>query len=86
MDQRSPLEKMLWNTIGEPLYYCEECLRVVHVSRDGVIRKNCDHDSARVMAPRRSILSGRGYAGLTVGNKARVKFSQLAAKVTGRNV
>lgn len=89
MDNRTHLEKLLWKAIGEPLYYCEECLKYVSVKEvDGkvVIKKFCGHENARVIAPRKSTLSGKGYAGLSAGNKAKVRFQQVAAKITGRNV
>lgn len=89
MDNRTYLEKFLWKTIGEPLYYCEECLKYVNVKEiEGkvVINKHCEHNDARIIAPRKSILSGRGYAGLSVSNKAKVTYQQIAAKITGRNV
>lgn len=89
MDGRTPIEKLLWKTIGEPLYYCEECLKYVKVSdKDGVvsIKRFCEHKDARIIAPRKSILSGKGYAGLSLGNKAKVTLRQLGAKITGRNV
>lgn len=89
MDGRSPLEKFLWRTIGEPLYYCKECLRCVHVKEnDGIvtIKRNCDHHNAEIMAPRKSYLSGTGYAGLSTTNKVKARYQQIAAKITGRNV
>jgi hypothetical protein len=89
MDQRSPIEKLLWKIIGEPLYYCEDCLRVVHVKimDDSVeIKRNCEHESARIIAPRKATLSGKGFAGLTIQNKIKVTYQQVAAKITGRNV
>jgi hypothetical protein len=89
MDSRTPFEKFLWNTIGEPLYYCKECLICVHVKeKDGVvtIKRNCEHNEAQIMAPRKSYLSGSGFAGLSTGNKIKVTYQQIAAKITGRNV
>ena len=89
MDARTPLEKFLWDHIGEPLYYCEECLKYVQVKeKDGVveIKRNCEHEQARVMAPRKSIMSGSGYAGLSLPNKIKVNYSQIMSKITGRNV
>jgi len=89
MDQRTLLEKILWKSIGEPLYYCEECLRVVRVDyAEGVpvIKKACNHANARVIAPRKSVMSGKGYAGLSVKNKIKSTIQQTAAKITGRNV
>jgi len=89
VDNRTPIEKLLWKTIGEPLYYCEECLKYVKVTdKDGVVtvKRFCEHENARIIAPRKSTLSGKGYAGLSVKNKAKVTFQQVAAKITGRNV
>lgn len=88
MDARTPLEKILWEVIGEPLYYCGECLKYVSVSEKNgevKIKRNCNHEGP-IMAPRKSILSGKGYAGLTIKNKIKVKYSQLASRITGRNV
>lgn len=89
MDARSPFEKLLWNSIGEPLYYCKECLRCVHVKeKDGVvtIKRNCKHEDAQIMAPRKSYLSGSGYAGLSTENKIKATYQQVMARITGRNV
>jgi len=89
MDARTPFEKFLWNTIGEPLYYCKECLRCVHVKeKDGVVivKRNCEHNEAQIMAPRKSYLSGNGFAGLNTGNKVKATYQQIAARITGRNV
>lgn len=83
------MEKFLWDTIGEPLYYCEECLKYVSVNTvDGevVIKRHCEHNESRIMAPRKSFLSGKGYAGLSPINKVKSNFSQIASKITGRNV
>jgi hypothetical protein len=88
-DARTPVEKLLWNTIGEPLYYCEECLKYVSVKDDNgvvTIKRHCDHNDARILAPRKSFLSGTGYAGLTIPNKVKATFGQVASKLTGRNV
>jgi hypothetical protein len=38
------------------------------------------------MAPRKSYLSGSGFAGLSNVNKAKATYQQIAAKITGRNV
>lgn len=89
MDGRTDFEKFLWKVIGEPLYYCKECLRCVHVKeKNGVviIKRNCEHSEAQIMAPRKSYLSGSGYAGLSTINKVKASYQQVAAKITGRNV
>lgn len=88
-DERTNAEKILWRIIGEPLYYCEECLKYVTVTTtdgDVQIKRHCNHTEARVIAPRKSILSGTGYAGLSLPNKIKSNFQQIAAKITGRNV
>jgi len=88
-DNRTKLEKLLWNIIGEPLYYCEECLKYVEVKeKDGevIINKFCGHTDARVMAPRKSMLTGKGIAGLSNLNKIKFSYQKMAAKLTGRNV
>ena len=89
MDARTPLEKFLWNTVGEPLYYCKECLKYVSVtSKDGVVevKRHCDHTDSEIIAPRKSYLSGKGFAGLTIQNKIKARVQQIASKITGRNV
>jgi hypothetical protein len=90
MDGRTPLEKFLWDKIGEPLYYCKECKKYVQVKKDkdGVvtIKRFCDHADAEIMAPRKSILSGKGFAGLSAKNKAKFTFQKVASKITNRNV
>jgi hypothetical protein len=88
MDNRTKIEKILWNVIGEPLYYCEECLKSVQViNTNGVVtvKRNCEH-TGNIMAPRKSILSGKGHSGLSTVNKVKSKYSQVASKITGRNV
>lgn len=88
-DERNKIEKLLWNIIGEPLYYCEECLKVVSVKTiNGLteVKRNCIHDHSRIIAPRKSILSGKGYAGLSIPNKIKSSYQQVASKITGRNV
>lgn len=89
MDARTNLEKFLWNTIGPPLYYCKDCLRCVDVKvKDGqtIIKYNCEHEGGEIIAPRKAILTGTGFAGLRPANKIKVRFGQVASKITGRNV
>ena len=89
MDERTQIEKLLWNIIGEPLYYCEECKRVVRVSVNNgnvIINRVCKHDTSRIIAPRKVVLSGRGFAGLRIGQKVKVKIQQILARITKRNV
>lgn len=89
MDNRSRLQVALDEYIGEPLYYCDECRLAVKVTVDGdkiTIHKPCGHENARVIAPRKATLSGKGYAGLTIHQKAKVRIQQILAGLTGRNV
>jgi hypothetical protein len=89
MDARTPFEKFLWKYIGEPLYYCEECLKHVDVKSDDnavKITRHCEHLEAKIIAPRKAIVSGKGFAGLSVIQKTKVKAQQSAACLTGRNV
>lgn len=87
MDARSDLEKALWEKIGPPLYYCAECLLAVEVTpvegSEPIIKRKCEH-TGEIIAPRRSILAGKG--GLNLPNKIKQAGYQLAATITGRCV
>lgn len=87
MDARSDLDRALWEKIGPPLYYCAECLLAVDVTpvegSEPIIKRKCEH-TGEIIAPRRSILAGKG--GLNLPNKIRMKGYQLAATITGRCV
>lgn len=84
-DDRTPMERRLWELIGPPLYYCAECLRGVRVTtREGqepVIKRNCLH-TGQIIAPRKAVCVGKG--GASVGTRARVAWDQAKAAVTGR--
>lgn len=88
MDKRSAVEKMMWDKVGPPLYYCEGCLRAVKVTPvDGgepVIEKPCSGCTAQVIAPRKAIAAGVG--GLSPADKVKQAYSQVAASLTGRCV
>lgn len=89
MDQRSALERTLWEKIGPPLYYCSDCLRAVKVQvvegQEPVITRPCKADCGhQIMAPRKAITAGAG--GLSFVNKVRVRYDQIAAAITGRCV
>ena len=89
MDARTPLEKLLWNLLGAPLYYCEDCLKHVNVKvigDDVAIKRFCAHTDARIIAPRKATVTGKGFAGLTPLQKLKVKLQQSGAALTGRNV
>jgi hypothetical protein len=87
MDERSAMEKRVWDLIGPPLYYCEDCLRQVKVTpvegSEPIIKRYCEH-TGRIIAPRKAIMAGKG--GLSAVNKIRSKFQQIAASITGRCV
>ena len=77
----------MWERIGPPLYYCEDCMLEVDVQAvegaEPIIRRRCEH-TGRIIAPRKAIVAGAG--GLTPANKARMLLWQLAARLTGRTV
>ncbi len=86
-DERSAIDRAAWKLIGPPLYYCEHCLRAVKVStqEDGLhtVKRSCEHDTAQIIAPRRSILVGVG--GVTpMGVKFRTAMMQAKSAITGR--
>lgn len=86
-DQRSGIEKVLWDKVGPPLYYCSECLRAVKVTAvegaEPVIERPCGCN-AQIYAPRKAIAAGEG--GLNWKDSAKVKYWQVAAALTGRCV
>ncbi len=87
MDQRSAIERTLWDKIGPPLYYCADCLRAVKVQpvegAEPVITRPCKQDCGHgIIAPRKAITAGEG--GLSFVNKVRVRRDQIAAAITGR--
>lgn len=88
-DQRSAIERALWEKIGPPLYYCADCLRAVKVeAREGqepLIERPCQADCRQqIIAPRKAITAGAG--GLSFRNKVQARYDQLAAAITGRCV
>jgi len=86
-DQRSKIERLLWERVGPPLYYCSECMRAVKVTAvenaEPVIDRPCDCN-AQIIAPRKAIVAGEG--GLNWKDNAKVKYWQAAAALTGRCV
>jgi len=87
MDARSPIEKKLWERIGPPLYYCEECLLAVKVTpvegQEPIIKRKCEH-TGQIIAPRRAIMAGVG--GLSLPNRIKMAGLTAAAAITKRNV
>jgi hypothetical protein len=87
-DQRSEFQKLLWEKIGPPLYYCEDCLRGVKVTtREGqepTVTRPCGEACGhRIIAPRTAVCVGKG--GASVGTRAKIGWNQIKAAVTGRN-
>lgn len=88
-DQRTPLEKAMDAHVGPPLYYCDECKRAVKVTvvegSAPIIERPCKEQCGHaIIAPRKSILAGEG--GLNLKDRITVKWWQIAAAMTGRNV
>jgi hypothetical protein len=87
-DQRSEFQKLLWEKIGPPLYYCEDCLRGVKVTPvlngEPVIKRPCGKEcGAAIIAPRTAVCVGKG--GASIGTRAKIGWNQIKAAVTGRN-
>lgn len=84
-DERTPLERTLWEKIGPPLYYCAECLRGVRVTvRDGQepeIVRSCGH-TGEIIAPRKAVCIGKG--GASISTRAHIAWDRAKAAVTGR--
>lgn len=84
-DDRTPAERLLWERIGPPLYYCAECLRAVKVTPvDGaepIVQRKCQH-TGQIIAPRKAVAVGKG--GMSMATRARVAWDQAKAAMTGR--
>ncbi len=85
MDARTPVEKLLWEKIGPPLYYCAECLRAVKVTpvegAEPVVERKCKH-AGQIIAPRKAVVVGKG--GMNLPTRVRVAYDQAKAAITGR--
>lgn len=86
-DRRSAAERLMWERIGPPLYYCADCMLEVKVyPKEGeppVVQRRCEH-TGQIMAPRRAIVSGTGK--LNTRNSLRMLISRIAASMLGRTV
>lgn len=86
-DNRTDLEKKLWDKIGPPLYYCSECLRAVEVKavagHEPEIKRPCACN-AQIFAPRKAIAHGEG--GMNMTDRIKLGYWQLGAALTGRCV
>lgn len=88
-DQRSSAQKIAWDRIGPPLYYCADCMLAVKIDvcegQDPIITRPCGAECGHgIIAPRKSILAGEG--GLSMTNKARMLLWKIEAALTGRCV
>lgn len=87
-DKRTELEKALWDKVGPPLYYSENCLLAVKVTarpgEEPLIERPCGNCNCQIIAPRKAMAAGKG--GLTAMGRLKVKFWQWSAKLTGRCV
>lgn len=88
-DQRTPLQRKLDETVGPPLYYCDDCKLAVKVTAvpgaEPLIERPCGKQCGhQIIAPRKSILAGEG--GLNLKDRAKVAYWQIAAALTGRSV
>lgn len=88
MDRRTELQKRMDAVIGPPLYYCDTCKLSVSVKSDGdavTIKRPCEGACAEpIIAPRKAIVAGEG--GLSLPDRAKVAYWQVAAALTGRSV
>jgi len=86
-DKRTATERILWERIGPPLYYCSDCLLAVKVTavpgHEPIVDRPCEC-SAQIMAPRKAIAAGEG--GLNFKDRVKVSWWQVAAALTGRCV
>lgn len=87
MDARTPMERLLWDHLGPPLYYCAECLRSVKVTpvegAEPIVQRKCQH-TGQIIAPRRAICVGEG--GMSLPTRIKVAAMQAASAITGRTV
>ena len=91
MDQRSALEKLAWEKIGPPLYYCADCLRSVRVfpvdGAEPVVDRPCGSECGKqIIAPRKAVVSGKGGMDLPLTTRIAIKAGQIASSITGRSV
>lgn len=84
-DARTPTERLLWEKIGPPLYYCAECLLAVKVTaiegQEPKVERRCAH-TGQIIAPRKAVIVGKG--GMNLPTRARVAWDHAKAAVTGR--
>lgn len=69
------------------LYSCAECGAKVKVTKDGKVTRTCNHGTATINAPRKSILTGDG----TLNSLPRVRrwewaLRRLLTRLTGRSI
>jgi len=78
---------MRWLDKYPPLYNCSECGAKVKVSKTGEVTRTCNHTTATINAPRRTILTGDGTLN-GVPWKLRIDWHirKLLSSLTGRCV
>jgi hypothetical protein len=69
------------------LYSCAECGKKVKVNKQGEVKRTCNHHTATINAPRKSILTGDG----TLNGLPRVKRWEWTlrcwlTRFTGRSI
>jgi hypothetical protein len=86
-DQRTKYEKMMWDKVGPPLYYCSDCMKAVEVTPvvggEPIVKRPCNQDCGhQIIAPRKAIATGKG--GASMQTKITLSWWKLKALLTGR--
>lgn len=87
-DKRNWLQKWLWETVGPPLYYCEECklgvsVKIVEGGPPVIKRAYSCECTGNIIAPRTAVCIGKG--GISIGTRLQIAWLQAKAAATGRN-
>lgn len=88
LDSRTDLEKLLWEKIGPPLYYCDACKRGVKVKAveggEPIIKRPCGWECGYpIIAPRKAVCVGEG--GASIGTRLAIGWQRAKAMLTGRD-
>lgn len=69
------------------LYSCAECGAKVKVSEHGDVKRTCNHTTATINAPRKSILTGDGTLnGVPFKMRMAWRIRCLLTRMTGRSI
>lgn len=69
------------------LYSCSECGSKVKVSKDGEVKRSCNHNEATINAPRKCLLTGDGTMnGLPFKMRLEWKLRKWLTRLTGRSI